>query len=87
MLRGDTKILENHNNTKTKKGDIFLIGKYFIEYTFISIFMSHSSLLDIHIVKSLNDLKAWSINLISSKCFVLPNIDNNNKLYFYANNT
>jgi len=39
----------------------------------------YSSLLDIYIVKGLSDLKAWSINLINSKCIVLPyNIDDNN---------
>jgi len=78
MLRGDTKIIEIHNIIKTKKGDIFIIGKHFIEYLPLYLYPCHSSLLDIHVVKGLSDLKAWSINFISSKCIVLPNIDDNN---------
>jgi len=71
MLRGDTKIIEIHNIIKTKKGDIFLIEKYFIEYLLLYLYPCYSSLLDIYVVKDLSDLKAWSINLISSKCICI----------------
>jgi len=78
MLRGDTKIIKIHNIIKTKKGDIFLIGKHFIEYLPLHLYPCHSLLLDMYVVKDLSDLKARPINLISSKCIVLPNIDDNN---------
>lgn len=79
MLKGDTKIIEIHNITKTKKGDIFLIGKHFIKYLPLYLYSCDSSLFDIYVLKDLSDLKAWPINLISNKCIVLLyNDDNNN---------
>jgi len=61
MLRGDTKIIEIHNIIKTNKGDIFLIGKHFIEYLLLYLYPCHSSLLDIYVVKGLSDLKGLLI--------------------------
>lgn len=78
-LKGNAKIVQIHNIIKTIKGDVYLIGKHFIEYSPLYLYPCNSSLLNIYVVQSLSDLKIWPINLIDSKCILLPYINDNNR--------
>lgn len=66
-LKSDRKIVQIHNIVRTTTGEVFLIGKHFIEYSSLYFYPCDSSLLNIHVVKGLSDLKIWLINLIRDR--------------------
>lgn len=81
-LRDNTEVIEIHNIVETTKGDIFIIGKHFIKQSPLYLYPCDSSLLNIYILENFSNLKIWPISLISSKCIVVPYINNNTYVCF-----
>lgn len=81
-LSGNAEVIEIHNIVKTTNGDIFIIGKYFIKQSPLYVYPCDSSLLNIYILKDFSNLKIWPISLISSKCIVIPYLDDNTYVCF-----
>lgn len=75
-LGDNAEVIEIHNIIKTIKGDIFFIGKRFIKQSPLYLYPCDLSLLGIYVLKDLSNFKIWPVSLISSKCIVLPHIDN-----------
>lgn len=65
-------MVEIHNIVITIKGQIYIIGKQFIEYSDLYSYPCKSSELSIFITKNLSGLKLWPINNFFSKCIVYP---------------
>lgn len=66
------KVMQIHNITKTHDNKTYVIGREYLEYDDFYTYPYASSKLNIFEVKSLSQLKVWSIKEICGKCMVLP---------------
>lgn len=78
-------VAEINNICTTTDGNIFLIGKKFLNYESYYVYPLDSKDLDIFVVSNLSQMfESWSVSDIKNKCFLFPNklIDKKNFITF-----